>query len=50
MFNIDEFNATGTGTIAIKTYDPAPPNISVNCFKQDTSDQTLNWMLAGRTG
>jgi hypothetical protein len=33
-----------------KTYDPAPPNISLTCANQDTSDQTLHWMLAGRTG
>lgn len=51
QFLLDRFSATGVGTIAIKTYEPAPPDVRINCDNLDTTnDVTLDWMLAGRTG
>lgn len=51
QFALDRFAATGLATIAIKTYDPAPPDVRIDCDNLDTAnDITLDWMLAGRTG
>jgi hypothetical protein len=41
---------TGASTFSVKTYDPAPPSISLICSNPTTVDINLNWLLTGRTG
>ncbi|HEY2353797.1 MAG TPA: hypothetical protein VGH79_02715 [Gaiellaceae bacterium] len=48
VYNLDEFATGGIGTLAVKSYDPAPPNIKVSCNNTNTSDVTVHWELAGR--
>jgi hypothetical protein len=47
-FRLDTFTFTGDDTI--KTYEPAPPNVNIQCHNADTNDVTFDWMLTGRTG
>jgi hypothetical protein len=49
VYKIDQFTTAGIGTLAVKAYDPAPPNIKVSCNNTNASDVTVHWDLAGRT-
>lgn len=48
VYNIDRFTTADSGTLAVKSYDPAPPNIKVVCNNPNESDVTVHWELAGR--
>jgi hypothetical protein len=46
LYGVDSFQSADV----TKTYDPAPPNIEVDCSNSAFSPVTYTWMLVGRTG
>jgi hypothetical protein len=49
-FVVDDFKFGTTGHDLVKTYDPAPPNVLLDCANDLAVTAKITWMLVGRTG